>query len=178
MAVTETIESPRPDRSTIADEEATLEPKHRASIEYRTVAERHAAGGVASSWQSSPRTRLHRPGRGSHLDLDGNEYVDYHLGYGAMVMGHAHPKVVERSRSGRASAPTSRSPPRSFTNGENVAERFGLPLWRFCNSGTEATLEAVRLMRANTGRDLIVKIEGTYHGHHDSLMFSVARNRS
>jgi glutamate-1-semialdehyde 2,1-aminomutase len=57
--------------------------------------------------------------------------------------------------------------------GENLAERFSLPLWRFCNSGTEATLEAARLMRAKTGRDLLIKIEGTYHGHHDSLMFSV-----
>ena len=56
--------------------------------------------------------------------------------------------------------------------GENLAERFKLPLWRFANSGTEATLEAIRLMRANTGRDLLVKIEGTYHGHHDSIMFS------
>ena len=57
--------------------------------------------------------------------------------------------------------------------GESLAERFGLPLWRFANSGTETTLEAARLMRAVTGRDVIVKIEGTYHGHHDSLMFSV-----
>ena len=61
--------------------------------------------------------------------------------------------------------------------GENLAERFGLPLWRFCNSGTEATLEALRLMRANTGRDMIIKIEGTYHGHHDSLMFSRGARR-
>ena len=58
--------------------------------------------------------------------------------------------------------------------GENLADRFTLPLWRFCNSGTEATLEGARLMRANTGRDMLIKIEGTYHGHHDSLMFSVA----
>ncbi len=58
--------------------------------------------------------------------------------------------------------------------GENLVERFGLPLWRFCNSGTEATLEAARLMRATTGRDILIKIEGTYHGHHDALMFSVA----
>src|SRR5581483_9865545 len=56
---------------------------------------------------------------------------------------------------------------------ENLVDRFGLPLWRFCNSGTEATLEAARLMRAATGRDVLIKIEGTYHGHHDSLMFSV-----
>ena len=115
-------------------------------------------------------------GAGSHIwDLDGNEYVDYHLGYGAMVVGHAHPKVVEAIEK-RARLGTHFAQPTAQLHeiGENVSERFGLPLWRFCNSGTEATLEAVRLMRANTGRDLIVKIEGSYHGHHDSLMFSVA----
>jgi len=54
-----------------------------------------------------------------------------------------------------------------------LARRFGLPAWRFCSSGTEATLDAVHLMRAFTGRDLIVKIEGCYDGHHDSVMVSV-----
>ena len=56
---------------------------------------------------------------------------------------------------------------------EQLAERTGLPYWRFGNSGTEATLDAVRIMRATTGRDLVVKVEGTYHGHHDALMVSV-----
>jgi glutamate-1-semialdehyde 2,1-aminomutase len=57
--------------------------------------------------------------------------------------------------------------------GQELARRFGLPLWRFGNSGTEATMDAVHLMRAVTGRDLIIKVEGTYHGHHDSLQVSV-----
>ena len=56
---------------------------------------------------------------------------------------------------------------------DQLAERFELPYWRFGNSGTESTLDAVRIMRASSGRKLIVKIEGTYHGHHDSLMVSV-----
>jgi glutamate-1-semialdehyde 2,1-aminomutase len=165
----------------IVDEEATLEPKHRASIEYRSVAEGHVASGVASSWQAAPPHAIYIDrGAGSHIwDLDGNEYVDYHLGYGAMVVGHAHPKVVEAIEA-RARLGTHFAQPTTQLHevGENLAERFGLPLWRFCNSGTEATLEAVRLMRANTGRDLIVKIEGTYHGHHDSLMFSVVPDPS
>jgi glutamate-1-semialdehyde 2,1-aminomutase len=55
----------------------------------------------------------------------------------------------------------------------NLAERFGQPLWRFGNSGTEATMDAVHLMRAATGRDRIIKVEGCYHGHHDSVMVSV-----
>ena len=165
VAVAETIEFDLDliDRL-IADEEATLEPKHRASIEYRDVAARHVAGGVASSWQASPPHAIFIDrGAGSHIwDLDGNEYVDYHLGYGAMVIGHAHPKVVEAIEK-RARLGTHFAQPTAQLHeiGENVSARFGLPLWRFCNSGTEATLEAVRLMRANTGRDLIVKIEGT-----------------
>ena len=92
-----------------------------------------------------------------------------------MVVGHAHPKIVEAIQR-QAELGTHFAQPTKHLDviGENLAERFKLPLWRFCNSGTEATLEAGRLMRANTGRDVLVKIEGTYHGHHDSLMFSVA----
>jgi glutamate-1-semialdehyde 2,1-aminomutase len=160
----------------IRREEAALEPKHRASIEYREVAARHVTGGVASSWQASPPHAIYiERGEGSRIwDVDGNEYVDYHLGYGAMVAGHAHPKIVEAIRRQAGLGTHFAQPTRHLHEiGENLADRFGLPLWRFCNSGTEATLEAVRLMRANTGRDVIVKIEGTYHGHHDSLMFSV-----
>ncbi|HET8778950.1 MAG TPA: aminotransferase class III-fold pyridoxal phosphate-dependent enzyme, partial [Agromyces sp.] len=94
---------------------------------------------------------------------------------GAMVVGHAHPKIVEAIQR-QAELGTHFAQPTKHLDviGENLTERFRLPLWRFCNSGTEATLEAARLMRANTGRDVLIKIEGTYHGHHDSLMFSVA----
>jgi glutamate-1-semialdehyde 2,1-aminomutase len=177
MAVRETV---RIDLDTvdrlIEEQEAELEPKHRASIEYRQTAERHVAGGVASSWQASPPHSIFIDrGDGSHIwDIDGNEYVDYHLGYGAMVVGHAHPAVVEAIQR-QASRGTHFAQPTKHLDviGENLADRFSLPLWRFCNSGTESTLEAARLVRAKTGRDLLIKIEGTYHGHHDSLMFSV-----
>jgi glutamate-1-semialdehyde 2,1-aminomutase len=164
----------------IAREEATLEPKHRASIEYRAVADRFVAGGVASSWQDSPPHAIYIDrGRGSRIwDIDGNEYLDVHLGYGAMVTGHANPKIVEaiRRQAGRG---THFAQPTKHLDviGENLSDRFRLPQWRFCNSGTEATLEAGRLMRANTGRDMLIKIEGSYHGHHDSLMFSVTPDR-
>ncbi len=107
-------------------------------------------------------------------DIDGNEYVDYHNGYGVMVMGHAHPKIVEAVQR-RVALGTHFAQPTedALPVAENLAERTGLPYWRFGNSGTEATLDAVRIMRATTGRDLILKIEGTYHGHHDALMVSV-----
>jgi glutamate-1-semialdehyde 2,1-aminomutase len=160
----------------ILDEEATLEPKHRASIAYKEVARGSVAGGVASSWQDSPPHTIYADhGKGSRIwDIDGNEYVDFHLGYGAMVAGHAHPKVVEAiERQARRGTHFAQPTKDLDVVGENLVDRFGLPLWRFCNSGTEATLEAVRLMRATSGRDLVIKVEGSYHGHHDSLMFSV-----
>ena len=165
----------------IAQEEATLEPKHRASIEYRAVVGRFVAGGVASSWQDSPPHAIYIDrGQGNRLyDIDGNEYIDFHLGYGAMVVGHAHPKIVEAiERAARRGTHFAQPTKDLGVVGENLADRFKLPLWRFANSGTESTLEAIRLMRANTGRDMLIKIEGSYHGHHDSIMFSVAPDRS
>ena len=107
-------------------------------------------------------------------DIDGNDYVDLHNGYGVMVMGHAHPKIVEAvkrrvERGTHFAQPTEEALPVA----ENLAERYHLPQWRFGNSGTEATLDACRISRALTGRKKILKIEGTYHGHHDSLMVSV-----
>ena len=177
MVVNETIDIDL-DRidALIEEEEAKLEPKHRASIAYREVAERTIAGGVASSWQAAPPHAIYIDhGLGNRLwDIDGNEYLDFHLGYGAMVAGHAHPKIVEAVQRQVALGTHFAQPTKDLDAvGDSLVERFGLPLWRFCNSGTEATLEATRLMRANTGREMIVKIEGTYHGHHDSLMFSV-----
>ncbi|HZD79158.1 MAG TPA: aspartate aminotransferase family protein [Actinomycetota bacterium] len=160
----------------IEEEEAKLEPKHRASIAYREVAESTVAGGVASSWQDSPPHAIYidHGERNRLWDIDGNEYVDYHLGYGAMVVGHAHPKVVEAvERQVRRGTHFAQPTKDLDVVGESLADRFRVPLWRFMNSGTEATLEATRLMRANTGRNVILKVEGTYHGHHDSLMFSV-----
>ena len=180
MVVNETIDIDLDRIDTlIEEEEAKLEPKHRASIAYREVAERTIAGGVASSWQAAPPHAIYIDhGLGNRLwDIDGNEYLDFHLGYGAMVAGHAHPKIVEAVQR-QAALGTHFAQPTKDLNavGDSLVERFGLPLWRFSNSGTEATLEATRLMRANTGREMIVKVEGTYHGHHDSLMFSVGPN--
>ena len=118
-------------------------------------------------------------GKGSHVwDIDGNDYVDYHNGYGVMVMGHAHPKIVEAVQR-RVELGTHFAQPTedALIVAENLAERTGLQYWRFGNSGTEATLDVCRIMRASTGRDLLLKIEGTYHGHHDALMVSVFPSR-
>jgi glutamate-1-semialdehyde 2,1-aminomutase len=102
------------------------------------------------------------------------DYVDMHGGYGVSLVGHAHPAIV-RAVSQRVTRGTHFAQPTedAIVVAEELSRRFGLPLWRFSNSGTEATMDAVHLMRAVTGRDLIIKVEGCYHGHHDSVEVSV-----
>jgi len=149
------------------------QPRSRALLER---AGRSLAGGVTSSWQiSRPQAVWISHGAGSRVwDADGNEYVDLHGGYGVMAVGHAHPAVV-KAVSDRVARGTHFAQPtaEAIVVAEELKRRFGLPLWRFANSGTEATMDAVHLMRAITGRSRIVKVEGCYHGHHDSVQVSV-----
>jgi glutamate-1-semialdehyde 2,1-aminomutase len=157
-------------------ETAALGDKHARSIAYREEAKRRLPGGVSSSWQTWPPHPIYvSHGKGSRVwDIDDNEYVDYHNGYGVMVMGHAHPKIVEAVQR-RVELGTHFAQPTedALVVADELEARYHLPYWRFGNSGTEATLDVVRIMRATTGRDLLLKIEGTYHGHHDALMVSV-----
>ena len=132
--------------------------------------------GVVSSFQKgSPYPIYVSHGKGSHVwDQDGTEYLDYHGGFGAMVTGHAHPRIVEAiheaASRGTHFAVTTES---AVAYGEEICRRFNLEMIRFANSGTEATMDAIRVARAATGRDVICKIEGSYHGHHVAVMFSV-----
>ena len=134
------------------------------------------AGGVTSSWQiTQPQPVWLSHGVGAKVyDADGNEYVDLHGGYGAALAGHAHPAIVRavRDQVGRGTHFAQPTENAIVVAGE-LARRWGLPRWRFANSGTEATMDAVHLMRSYTGRDLIIKVEGGYHGHHDSVQVSV-----
>ena len=159
----------------IVDEEAAFLARQPRSRAMSARAAASLAGGATSSWQiARPATVWISHGAGSHVfDVDGTDYVDLHGGYGAMIAGHAHPAVVD-AIARRVSLGTHFAQPTddAIVVAENLAERFGLPLWRFGNSGTEATMDAVHLMRAVTGRDLIIKIEGSYHGHHDAVMVS------
>jgi glutamate-1-semialdehyde 2,1-aminomutase len=156
-------------------ERARVAERLPGSIAFAKRASQSLAGGVACSWHAlDPVTIYGDRGEGSRLwDLDGNEYVDLHNGYGVMVVGHAHPKVVEAVRA-RVALGTHFAMPVEDTVvvAELLAERFGLPLWRFKNSGSEATMDACRIMRAATGRDLVIKVEGCYHGSSDGLAFS------
>jgi glutamate-1-semialdehyde 2,1-aminomutase len=93
-----------------------------------------------------------------------------HGGYGASIAGHAHPAIVEAvSRQVRRGTHFAQPTEDAIWIAGELSRRFDLPLWRFANSGTEATMDAVHLARSVTGRDLIIKVEGCYHGHHDSV---------
>ena len=134
------------------------------------------AGGVSSSYQLHDPWPVHiTRGEGSHLqDVDGNEYLDFHNGFGSMVQGHAHPAILEavatrHSHGAHFGAPTEEA----IAVAEELERRFGLPRWRFTNSGTESTMGAIRIARALTGREDVVKVFGAYHGHHDTVMVSL-----
>src|SRR5467141_434737 len=132
--------------------------------------------GVPSSFQdASPQPIFMERGRGSRVwDVDGNEYVDFHNGFGVMVVGHAHPKIVDAvSRQVALGSHFAQPVENSIIVARELARRFRQPKWRFTNSGTESTLDAVRIARGFTGRERLIKIEASYHGHHDALMVSV-----
>ncbi len=119
-------------------------------------------------------------GTGSKVyDVEGREYLDYVLGSGPMLVGHAHPDVVKAVTAQVAQGST-------FYGVNDVAIRLGEKIVaaspcaeaiKFCASGSEATFYALRLARAATGRDKILKFEGGYHGHHDDVMCSVTPQR-
>src|SRR5579875_1774060 len=160
----------------IAEQEAIFTARQPESARLAAQAAGVLAGGVTSSWQiTRPQPVWLSHGRGSRIiDVDGNEYVDLHGGYGAALAGHAHPAIVSAvteqvTRGTHFAQPTAAA----IDVARELATRFGLPQWRFANSGTEATMDAVHLMREITGRDLIIKVEGCYHGHHDSVQVSV-----
>ena len=151
------------------------------SARLASVAGSSLAGGVVSSWQiSRPQPVWLSHGKGSKLyDVDGNEYVDLHGGYGVSLAGHGHPAIVEAVRTQVERGTHFAQPTETaLANAAELSRRFGLPQWRFANSGTEATMDAVHLMRAITGRDKIIKVEGCYHGHHDSVQVSVCPDGS
>src|SRR6201995_1393901 len=160
----------------IAEQEAIFIARQPQPARLAGTAPGALAGGVTSSWQiTAPQPVWLSHGQGSKVyDVDGNAYVDLHGGYGASLAGHAHPAIVRavQQQVGRGThfaQPTENA----IAVAEELTRRFGLPQWRFGNSGTEATMDAVHLMRSIPGRHLIIKVEGGSHGHHDSVQVSV-----
>lgn len=112
-------------------------------------------------------------GRGAHLtDTEGRRYVDYVLSWGPLILGHAHPEVVRAVRDAAGRGLSFGTPvPGEVALAERVVDWFpSVEMVRFVNSGTEATMSAIRLARGVTDRDLVLKFEGCYHGHGDSFL--------
>jgi glutamate-1-semialdehyde 2,1-aminomutase len=112
-------------------------------------------------------------GKGSSMtDIDGKSYIDYVLSWGPLIVGHAHPEVVEAIvRAAESGTSFGACTPREVEMAERIIEAYpSIERVRLVNSGTEATLSALRLARAATGREKILKFEGCYHGHGDSLL--------
>jgi glutamate-1-semialdehyde 2,1-aminomutase len=153
-----------------------LNERTGGSAELFGRANRVLSAGVASSYQlRDPWPIYLERGQGPKVwDVDHNEMWDFHNGFGSMVQGHAHPAigqaVKERYELGtHFAAPTEDA----VVVGEELARRFRLPKWRYTNSGSESTMDAIRIARALTGRETIMKIFGSYHGHHDAVMVSI-----
>ncbi len=153
-----------------------LNERTSASERMYARASKALSGGVASSYQlRDPWPIYVASGEGARVtDIDGNGYWDFHNGFGSMVQGHAHPAIVkavrERVALGTHFAAVTED---TVIVAEDLAARFELPRWRFVNSGSEATMDAIRIARGLTGRETVMKIFGSYHGHHDGVMVSI-----
>lgn len=150
-----------------ARELARFEASTTASCQLTERARRHLAGAVPSSFQRVWPWPVHLvEGSGARvIDVDGTERIDFHNGFGATVAGHAHAAiaaaVARRARLGtQFGAPTEDA----VAVAELLSRRWGVPSWRFANSGTEAAADAIRIAQAATGRATVVAIDGAYHG--------------
>jgi glutamate-1-semialdehyde 2,1-aminomutase len=177
MAVRSPIQiNPERVEELIRRELATLNARTQGSAAMYERARKSLSGGVASSYQLRDPWPIYLvSGEGPTVtDVDGNRYWDFHNGFGSMVQGHAHPAIVEAVRErialGSHFAAVTED---TVVVAEDLAQRFGLERWRFVNSGSEATMDAIRIARALTGRETIMKIFGSYHGHHDAVMVSI-----
>jgi glutamate-1-semialdehyde 2,1-aminomutase len=151
--------------------------KHERSRELFDEAQRYLPGGVDSPVRAFKAVGGTPPfivrGQGSRVyDADGNEYIDYVGSWGPLILGHAHPQVVEAVKRAAEKGTSFGAPTElEITLAKMVCSAIpSIEMIRFVNSGTEATMSALRLARAFTGRDKIIKFIGGYHGHADGLL--------
>ena len=162
------------DPETQTSKQLELEPRPLLELRRSEAIYEEAKKILPVGASSNVRIYKHEPfpiifdhGKGSRVwDVDGNEYVDYLLAYGPLILGHCHPTVVnaikEQIQKGTMFGTTTEL---EVEVAKKVASMVpGAEMVSFSNSGTEATMEAVRIARANTGRDKILKFEGHYHG--------------
>jgi glutamate-1-semialdehyde 2,1-aminomutase len=176
MATTHTTLDRQRIRDLTEREEQRLDEITQGSLRTYERARKVLTGGVASSYQlRDPWPIYLERGDGPRVwDVDGNEMFDFHNGFGSMVQGHAHPAIGKAigeryARGTHFAAPTEDA----IVVGEQLAARWDLHRWRYTNSGSESTMDAIRIARAYTKRDTVMKIFGSYHGHHDTVMVSI-----
>ena len=132
--------------------------------------------GVASNYRHyEPYPLFVKDGKAGRIhDVDGNEYVDHNLCFGALMAGHCHPAVVKAVEQKLHEGTTFGMPhDQEWELAEEICKRYPVEMVRFGSSGTEVTMHACRIARAATGRDKILKFEGSYHGLHDTALVSV-----
>jgi len=150
------------------------------SKELYEKAKKYVPGGASSNVrvteEHAPFPTLFKTGQGSKVkDVDGNEYLDYLLSYGALILGHRHPRIIDAIRNQLSEATMiGTTTELEIHAAKKVCELVPCAdMVKFCTTGTEATMNAIRIARAYTGREKIVKFEGHYHGHHDYVLYSV-----
>ncbi len=151
--------------------------KTTESARLQKLAERLMPGGVNSpvrSFRAVGGSPIYiSKGKGAYLyDEDGHRYIDYVASWGPLILGHAHPDVVKAIKKAAEDGTSFGAPcEKEIELSDKIVKTFpSIEMIRMTNSGTEATMSAVRVARAFTGRDLIVKFEGCYHGHADYLL--------
>lgn len=147
------------------------------SKKFYSEAKRYIPGGVNSpvrAFRSVGGSPLFiKKASGSKIyDIDGNEYIDYVLSWGPMILGHSHPKVVKAIKKAIEKGTSYGAPTElELELARMVIKAFpSIEMVRMVNSGTEATMSAIRVARGYTGRDKVIKFEGCYHGHADGLL--------
>jgi glutamate-1-semialdehyde 2,1-aminomutase len=157
-------------------EEAEYRSRTPRSAELHARARQALPLGVASSFQTyDPYPLFMTDARGSRIwDADGNEYIDFDMAFGVLAAGHSHPLLAETLQRRVANGTCYTFPVEDgVVLAEEIKRRFNADLVRFSNSGTEATMDAIRVARGFTGREKILKFEGGYHGHHDDVLVSI-----
>ncbi len=157
-------------------EEAEYKRRTPKSAALHARAKKALPLGVASSFQSyEPYPLFMGDAHGSRItDVDGNDYIDFDMAFGVLAAGHSHPEFAKAVAARGANGTCYTFPVEdSVILAEEIKRRFGCDLVRFSNSGTEATMDAIRVARGYTGREKIIKFEGGYHGHHDDVLMSI-----
>ena len=161
----------------LAREIDTYKSRTPASYALFTRAQKCLPAGISSDYQLFEPYPFYvdKSDKASIIDVDGNEMIDMHGGFGVTLFGYKHPLIIQTTAqlNNEQGFLVSLPSTKLVEVSELMAKRYKMPYWRFTCSGTESTLDAIRLARARFQRQYIIKIESGYHGHHDAVWVSV-----